>query len=116
MDKKKEIALSSNGDEPIKPLKLRHPFVYNGATISELKLDFESLTADQQLEAERLYKVIYRDASPEAYAPADARFHLILAGMASGISHEELRLNLLGKDHRNVVNRSAIFCGPEAEG
>lgn len=92
-------------------VKLKHPFQLNGQMISELALDFEALSAEQQFEAERLYKVIYADRQPEAIPRADTRFHLILAATAAGINPEEALTHVRGKDVQRLVNKALGFCG-----
>lgn len=105
MDKnKKEDSKSS-------VLRLKHPFALNGSTLDELTLDFDKLTSQQQIEAERTYRLVYKDEQPEAIAMTDSRYLLILASIAAGVNHEDLLLHLKGKDYRSVVNRALLFCG-----
>ena len=92
-------------------LKLKHPFQVNGTEYKELTLDFDSLTAQDQMQAERTYRIIYGNDSPEPVPAADSRFLLILAGMAAKVNHEDLLIHLKGRDYRRMVNRALVFCG-----
>lgn len=102
--------MDKNNKNP-KLYKLKNPFQLNGGEIVELNLDFDSLSASQQFEAERTYRVVYKDDSPEPVPAADSRFLLILAGTAAKINHEDLLQHLKGKDYRAVLNRALVFCG-----
>lgn len=92
-------------------IKLKTPFQLNGTNYTELELDFDSLSAQQQIEADRMYRTIYKDQDPMPVSAADPRFQLILAGMAAKVNHEDLLVHLKGKDYRTVVNRALNFCG-----
>lgn len=92
-------------------VKLKHPMALNGSTVGELDLDFDKLSSRQQIEAERTYRLVYKDEQPEPIAMTDSRYLLILAGIAAGVNHEDLLLHLKGRDYRSVINRALVFCG-----
>lgn len=73
----------------MKTVKLSKPTQINGSEITELNLDLESLRGKDLMELENSFRKYYRGE----FVPAiniDSRYHMFVAGRASGINPEDL--------------------------
>jgi hypothetical protein len=88
-------------------VKLSKPQKINGADISELNLDLESLKGRDLIELESGFRMMHRGE----YIPVlaiDMRFQAWVAGRVSGINHEDL-LELYAPDFNAMCSEVQSF-------
>lgn len=91
----------------MKTIKLSKPTQINGAELTEINLDLESLKGRDLMELESGFRKFHR-GEVIISLPLDSRFQLWVAGRISGINYEDLG-DLYAPDYISITTEVQNF-------